>query len=61
MWVGGQCHAPEALPPRTRSGTPCTRGCMGPSVSVWTGVEKLSNVRQQSTLQLLYYTLLRRV
>jgi hypothetical protein len=28
--VGGQCHAPAALPPRKRHGTHCTGGCMGP-------------------------------
>jgi len=29
MWVGGGCHAPAALHPRKRFGTPCTGGWVG--------------------------------
>jgi hypothetical protein len=29
MWVGGQGHAPAALPPGQRFGTPFTRGWVG--------------------------------
>jgi len=38
--VGGQRHAPAALPPRKRHATHCTGGCMGPqdrSEQVWRG------------------------
>ena len=39
--VGGQRHAPAALPPVKTTGTQCTGGwvCPGP---VWTGAENLS-------------------
>jgi len=30
MGVGGQRHAPSALPPRKRPGTHCTGGLVGP-------------------------------
>jgi hypothetical protein len=30
MWVGGQPHAPAALPPGKRPGTHCTGGWVGP-------------------------------
>jgi hypothetical protein len=34
MGVGGQCHAPAALPPRNRSGTHCIGVWMGPRASL---------------------------
>jgi hypothetical protein len=34
MGVGGQCHAPAALPPGKRPGTHCTGGCVGPRASL---------------------------
>ena len=30
MSVGGQRHAPAALPPGKKPGTHCTAGCVGP-------------------------------
>ena len=34
MWVGGQRHAPAALPPGQRRGTHCIGGCMGPTAGL---------------------------
>jgi len=56
VWVGGQRHAPSALPPVKRNGTHCIGAGWAPG-SVYKGAEK----RQQSTQQLLHYTLFRHV
>jgi len=40
MEVGGQRHAPTALPPGKRLGTHCVGGWVGPREPVWMGVEK---------------------
>jgi hypothetical protein len=42
--VGGQRHAPTALPPGNRPGTYCIGGSVG-SGSVWTGAENLAPYR----------------
>jgi hypothetical protein len=34
MRLGGQRHAPAALPSRNSTGTYCTRGCVGPRASL---------------------------
>jgi len=39
MGVGGQRHAPAALPPEKRTATYCTEGLGGLEGSVWTGAE----------------------
>jgi hypothetical protein len=41
MRVGGQSHAPAALPPGKINGTNCTRGSVGPTVGI-DGVRKIS-------------------
>jgi hypothetical protein len=41
MWVGGQRHAPAALPPGERPRNHCTGGWVGPR-SVWTDAENLA-------------------
>ena len=40
-WVGGQCHAPAALPPGKRPVTHCIRGRGAPG-TVWMGAENLA-------------------
>jgi hypothetical protein len=41
MGVGGQRHAPFALPPAKRPGAHCTGGWVFPR-SVWTGAENIA-------------------
>ena len=41
MGVGGQRHAPAALPPGKRHGTQCTEGCVGLG-TCWAGWGKIS-------------------
>jgi hypothetical protein len=40
MWVGGQRHAPAALPPGKRAGTHCTGRWLGLGL-IYTGAENL--------------------
>jgi len=43
--VGGQCHAPAALPPRKRPGACCIGGWMGPRAeAVYLYLYRLSQV-----------------
>ena len=42
MWVGGQHHAPAALPPQERPGTHCVGGWVGPRAGL-DGCGKSSN------------------